>query len=151
VRVVSAIARFNQSISDGTSDASPAEEDTMTLIAKTPRLLLCVGCVAGLTTVAALQAQAQETPPMHDRAAMMANCQAMMAGMKANQDKLDDLIAKMNAATGQLKIDQMAAVLTELVANQKAMRAHMMSMHEPASPANAPRQQPATGHEQHHR
>jgi hypothetical protein len=123
----------------------------MTLTAKMPRLLLCVACVAGLSMVAALPAQAQEKPPTHDRAAMMANCQAMMAGMKANQDKLDDLIAKMNAATGQLKIDQMAAVLTELVANQKAMRAHMMSMHEPAAPANAPRQQPETGHEQHHR
>lgn len=116
----------------------------MTLAARTPRLLLCVGCVAGLTTVVALQAQTQEKPPAHDRP-------AMMAGMKADQDKLDDLIAKMNAATGQLKIDQMAAVLTALVAHQKAMRAHMMSMHEPAAPANAPRQRPEADHDQHHR
>ena len=123
----------------------------MTLAARTPRLLLCVGCVAGLTTVVALQAQTQEKPPTHDRAAMMANCQVMMAGMKADQDKLDELMAKMNAATGQLKIDQMAAVLTELVTHQKAMRAHMMSMHEPAAPANAPRQQPGAGDDQHHR
>lgn len=123
----------------------------MTLTAKTPRLLLCIGCVAGLTTIAAVQAQAQEKPPTQDRTAMMANCQTMMAGMKADQGKLDDLIAKMNAATGQVKIDQMAAVLTELVANQKAMRAHMMSMHEPAAPANQPGQQPEAGHGQHHR
>ena len=40
----------------------------MTLTALTPRLLLCVGCVAGLTTVAALQAQTQEKPLTHDRA-----------------------------------------------------------------------------------
>ena len=123
----------------------------MTHTAKTLRRLLCFGCVAGLTTVATLQAQTRETPPAHDRAAMMANCQTMMAGMKAEQDKLDDLVAKMNAATGQLKIDQMAAVLTELVAHQKAMRAHMMSMgQEPAAPANAPKEQPEAGHEQHH-
>jgi pyruvate/oxaloacetate carboxyltransferase len=122
----------------------------MTLTALTPRLLLCVGCVAGLTTVAALQAQTQEKPLTHDRAAMMASCQAMMAGMKADQDTLDDLLAKMNAATGQPKIDQMAAVLNELVAHQKAMRAHMMSMHQSAAPANVPKEQPEAGHEQHH-
>lgn len=122
----------------------------MTLTTKTPRLLLCVGCIAGLTTVAAVQAQAQEKPPTHDRAAMMANCQTMMAGMKADQDKLNDLMAKMNAATGQAKIDQMAAVVTELVAQHKAMHAHMMSMaHEAAAPSNAPRETPGANHEQH--
>jgi len=123
----------------------------MTLTTKTPRLLLCVGCIAGLTTVAAVHAQTQEKPPTHDRAAMMANCQTMTAGMTTDQNKLDDLIAKMNAATGQLKIDQMAALLTELVANQKAMRAHMMSMHQSAAPTNQLEQQPEAGHDQHHR
>jgi hypothetical protein len=112
---------------------------------------LCIGCVAGLAMAATLQAQTRETPPTHDRAAMMANCQTMMAGMKADQDKLDDLIAKMNAATGQLKIDQMAAVLTELVAHQKAMGAHVMSMHQDPAAANAPKEQPQAGHEQQHR
>lgn len=110
-----------------------------------------VGCVAGLATVAMLQAQTEEPSPTHERAAVMANCQSMMAGMKADHDKLDDLVAKMNAATGPLKIDQIAAVLTELVARQKAMRAHMTSMHpESAATAGTPKEQPEAGHEQHH-
>jgi hypothetical protein len=122
----------------------------MTHTAKALARLLCVGLVASFTTVATLHAQSPETPPAHDRAAMMANCQSMMAGMKADQARLDELVAKMNAATGQLKVDQIAAVLTELVAHQKAMHAHMMSMGgTPAAPANPPKAQPEAGHEQH--
>ena len=124
----------------------------MTHTVRTLARLLCAGCVAGFTTVATLHAQTAETPPARDRAAMMSNCQSMMAGMKANQDKLDDLVAKMNAATGSLKVEQIAAVLTELVAQQKAMHAHMMSMGgAPAAPTNPPTAQPEAGHEQHHR
>jgi len=119
----------------------------MTHTAQPWRRLLCIGCVAGLTTVVTLQAQTPQTTPSHDRMAMMANCQTMMAGMKANQDKLDELIAKMNAATGPLKIEQMAAVLTELVAQEKAMRAHMMQM----DGASAEKAQPKAEHEQQHR
>lgn len=126
----------------------------MTHRAKALARLLCVAGVASFMTVATLHAQTPETPPAPDRAAMMANCQSMMASMKADEDKLDDLVAKMNAATGQLKVDQIAAVLTELVARQKAMHAHMMSMSmggTPGVPANPPTAQPGAGHEQHHR
>lgn len=124
----------------------------MTHTVSTLARLLCAGGVAGFTTVATLHAQTAATPPTHDRAAMMSNCQSMMAGMKADQDKLDDLIAKMNAATGSRKVEQIAAVLTELVAQQKAMHAHMMSMGgAPAVPANPPEAEPEAGHEQHHR
>jgi hypothetical protein len=124
----------------------------MTHTAKAFARLLCAGCVAGFTVVATLHAQVPQTPPAHDRAAMMANCQSMMAGMEADQAKLDDLVAKMNAATGQLKVDRIAAVLNELVARQKAMHAQMMSMGgTPAAPANPPKAPPEAGHEQHHR
>jgi hypothetical protein len=82
---------------------------------------------------------------------MMADCQKMMADMKAGQEKLDALVAEMNAATGQEKIDRIAGVLTELVARQKAMHAHMTMMEqEPAPRAVWPGEQPQTGHEQHH-
>jgi hypothetical protein len=82
---------------------------------------------------------------------MMADCQKMMAGMKAGQEKLGDLVAKMNAATGEQKIDQMAAVLTELVAQERAMHAHMTMMdHAPAPHAPAPKEQPQARPEQHH-
>jgi hypothetical protein len=138
------------SISRGTHDASGAEEVAMSDTGRTFGRLLCVGCVAALTTVATVQAQSHETAAPHDRTAMMAGCQSMMAGMKADQAKLDELVAKMNAATGQLKIEQMAAVLTELVAHQKEMRAHMMHMGAAPAVQNLANEQPQAGHEQHH-
>lgn len=114
------------------------------------RRLVCAGCVAGLTSAATLHAQARDAAPTHDRAAMMANCQTMMKGMKADQDKLDELVAKMNAATGQLKIEQMAAVLTELVARQKVMHAHMMHMNGAPAAEQPQNEPPQAGDEQHH-
>jgi hypothetical protein len=113
---------------------------------------LCVGFVAAMTLVATVQAQSsQAVSKEYGQMGMMANCQKMMAGAKADHEKLDELVAQMNAATGQLKVDQMAAVLTELVAQQKAMHARMPCMgREPAAPANAPKEPPQSGHEQHH-
>ncbi len=123
----------------------------MTTIARTLGRLLCVAGAVVLATGATAQAQSRETPPTHDRMAMMAKCQTMMAGMTTEQSKIDDLIAKMNAATGQSKIEQMAAVLTELVAQQKAMHGQMKRMHDaPGGPANPQKEKPEAGHEQHH-
>jgi hypothetical protein len=124
-------------------------EVTMTRIANALGKSFCVGCLAAITLGGTVDAQT--TPPARGGMAMMADCQKMVGAMTAGQEKLDDLIAKMNAATGQLKVDQMAAVLTELVAQQKAMRAHMMCMgHHAAPPANTPKEQPPAAHEQHH-
>ena len=58
---------------------------------------------------------------------MMAR-QAMMAERHAADQKLDELVAKMNAARGNDRIDAMAAVITELVAQHKNMGAGMMRM-----------------------
>ncbi len=41
--------------------------------------------------------------------------------MRENQRKLDELVARMNAATGEVKVDAIAAVLNELVAQRKEM------------------------------
>jgi hypothetical protein len=61
-----------------------------------------------------------------------ANMQAMMSRMKANDAKLDDLVKKMNAATGAAKTDAMAQLLTALVEDRhnacEPMMANMMSM-----------------------
>ena len=65
---------------------------------------------------------------------MMVGCQKMMADINVVDEKLDDLIAKMNAATGQQKIDQIAAVPTKLVAQQKAMHIHMTMMGHDSAP-----------------
>jgi hypothetical protein len=62
--------------------------------------------------------------------AVMADREQMMADMKAADQRLDSLVAKMNAASGQEKVDAMAAVVTEMVAQRTAMRDGMMKMHQ---------------------
>ncbi len=61
---------------------------------------------------------------------IMAERQQMMADMKAMDQKLDGLVAKMNAARGTDKVDAVAAVAGELVAQRTQMRARMMSMQD---------------------
>jgi ATP phosphoribosyltransferase len=67
-----------------------------------------------------------EAKPASD---MAARCQAMMAAreqmmteMKAADRRLDDLVAKMNAASGMEKTDAAAVVVTEMVAQRRVMR-----------------------------
>ena len=67
------------------------------------------------------------TPPASQAPAM--NHQAMMANMQAEQKKLDELVAQMNAATGADKVDRIAAVINELAAREKRMHSMMMMMH----------------------
>lgn len=59
---------------------------------------------------------------------MMADRQQVMAEMEARQKRLDDLVARMPAATGQARIDLMVAAITELVAQHKAVQRTMISM-----------------------
>ena len=67
----------------------------------------------------------QTQGPAMDHQAMM----AMMANMQAEQQKLDDLVAQMNAAKGPDKVDRIAAVVNEMAAMHKRMSSMMMSMH----------------------
>ena len=60
--------------------------------------------------------------------AMMEKKQQMMQKCKAMDAKLDELVAAMNAAKGQQKIDAMAALLNELVQQRKSMHKMMMNM-----------------------
>ena len=52
---------------------------------------------------------------------------AMMAKMKATEQKLDELVKKMNAATGPEKVDAIAELLTALVQDHRAMHESMMA------------------------
>jgi len=52
--------------------------------------------------------------------------QAMMDSMQAEQNRLDDLVAQMNAAKGPEKVDRIAAVVTEMAAMHKRMNTMMM-------------------------
>lgn len=56
--------------------------------------------------------------------ASKARHEEMKAKMAERDVRLDNLVAQMNAATGDAKIDAVAAVLTEMIAQRKEMRAH---------------------------
>ena len=62
--------------------------------------------------------------------AMMAQHEKMMAERKAADQRLDERVTKMNAASGQAKVDATAATVTEIVAQRKTMQDRMMTMHE---------------------
>jgi hypothetical protein len=52
----------------------------------------------------------------------------MMAAMHAMDQTLDELVAKMDAATGADKTDAIAAVVKELVAQRRQISDRMMTM-----------------------
>jgi hypothetical protein len=55
----------------------------------------------------------------------------MMAQMEESNRRLDELVSSMNSATGSAKVDAIAAVVNELVAQHRQMHEHMRSqMHE---------------------
>ena len=102
-------------------------------------LVLAFGVVPG-----GLMAQAPASPSMPMMGGeekgmmggkMIEECKAMMAkheGMKAEMAsmdaRLDSLLAAMNAAKGNHKVDATAAVINELATQRKAIRDHMMAM-----------------------
>ena len=49
---------------------------------------------------------------------------------EGNRAKLDALVKEMNTASGNAKVDAIAAVVTELVRQQKTMHERMGQMHE---------------------
>jgi hypothetical protein len=59
---------------------------------------------------------------------MMAMRQQMKAEHSAADARLRLLVEQMNTATGQARVDAMAAVVIELVAERSSMRAHMDRM-----------------------
>ena len=109
------------------------------------RHIVTTALVGGMAVaISASPGLAAQAPPMHQHMAtqkaappsdMAAKCQAMMADqekmmaeVKAADLRLDGLVAQMNAATGQPKVDATAAVVSEMVAQRKAMRDGMMKM-----------------------
>jgi len=108
------------------------------------RTAMVAGCAVVL--MSAVPGLAAQTPPEHQHAAtdqvkpasgMEAKCQAMMAereqmmtAMKAADQRLDDLVAKMNTAAGMEKMAATADVVTEMVSQRRTMREGMMKMQE---------------------
>lgn len=90
--------------------------------------LLAILLLAGLTG----RVYAQEDKMMGGEKmmeAMMAHHQEMMAQMERSEAKIDSLVAAMNDATGNEKMDTMSALLEELVGQRKAMHEMMQQMH----------------------
>jgi hypothetical protein len=58
----------------------------------------------------------------------------MMQAMEQRQAKLDELVAKMNAAEGEAKVDAIAAVVDEMVAQHKMMHEQMRKRHAEMHP-----------------
>ena len=108
------------------------------------RQAFCVIASTLLALVVAVAARAQTTPPSgraaqaarppmvdeNHAAAMMAERQQMMANMRAMDQKLTDLVKKMDAARGTDKVDALAAVVKEMVSERAQMRDRMMAMQD---------------------
>ncbi len=105
---------------------------------------MMAGCAA--IVISAAPGLSAQTPQEHQHAAtdktkqgsgMDAKCHAMMAerekmmtAMKAADQRLDDLVVKMNTASGMEKTAAAASVVTEMVTQRRTMRDGMMKMQE---------------------
>jgi hypothetical protein len=105
------------------------------------RAAIVAGCAAVTISVApGLAAQAAhgahpppaatvKAPDMAAKCqAMMAEHEKMMADMKAADQRLDDLVATMNTASGAEKMAATATVVTEMVTQERTRRGGMMKM-----------------------
>jgi ABC-type microcin C transport system permease subunit YejB len=71
-----------------------------------------------------------DQPSPAGMADMMKMHEQMMAEMKAADAKLDQLLSRMNAATGNAKTSALADVVNELARQQKTMHERMGTMHD---------------------
>jgi hypothetical protein len=105
------------------------------------RSLRAMTLAAVLGTASAMAQDAAQPPPhnemmpgkmagMGDQSMpMMAMHEKMMADMKAMDARMDLKVAAMNAAKGSAKTNAIAAVINEMVSQQKQMMASMATMH----------------------
>lgn len=100
-------------------------------------LLSSTSPTTSFTLVTDVAAQAPSSPASQPREQSPSNMQdmmkmheKMMAEMKAADSRLDALVKEMNAAGGEAKVNAVAAVVTELVRQQKSMHEHMGQMHQ---------------------
>lgn len=97
---------------------------------------VAISALTWTAPVAAQQPDQKDHHPAGDQKAempkqeahMMQMRQKMMGDMKAMDGKLDTLVTKMNAATGQAKVDVMAELVTVMAQQRAMMRDGMMQM-----------------------
>lgn len=90
-----------------------------------------IGGIAALALTASTVAAQQPGTPVPDRRSGMAGGNQMsMMMMDSLNHRLDSLVDRMNRASGNQKIQAMATVINELVAQRKAMQDRMHQMME---------------------
>ena len=99
--------------------------------------MIAMFAVPGLVAQTPQQHKQEATATAKPQSGMAAKCQAMMAdhekmmaAMKAADQRLDDLVATMNAASGAEKADATAAVVNEMVTQRRTMRDGMMKVQQ---------------------
>ena len=98
----------------------------LTLLGIFSALIAAPAHVHGLAQAQASQHEAHHSDTF-DRATVPKPQANMMAGMMASDAKIDELVKKMNAATGAAKTDAIAELLTALVQDHRMMRGSMMT------------------------
>jgi hypothetical protein len=91
------------------------------------RIGVIVALVLSTSTVAAQQ---PGTPTPDRRSGMASGDQMAMMMMDSLNHRLDSLVGRMNRTSGNQKVQAMAAVINELVAQRKAMQERMHHMME---------------------
>jgi len=99
---------------------------------KTTHLMatLIVAATLPLTTIPAQDTVQTETTDQkqEESSETMGMKGKMMSNWKEQDAELDKLVAEMNSAPADRKLDAVAAVLTKLVEQRKAMHEHMQKM-----------------------
>ena len=101
------------------------------------RLTVTLGLLLGAMALPSAQAQHQHAQPPAAQAGMAEKCKAMMAehqkmmdGMKAADARLEQLVARVKASSGQAKADATSDAVVEIVAQRRTMHEAMMKMHQ---------------------
>jgi hypothetical protein len=106
------------------------------------RIGVIVALVLSTSTVAAQQ-PGTPTPDRHS--GMASGDQMAMLMMDSLNHRLDSLVGRMNRTSGNQKVQAMAAVINELVAQRKAMQERMHHMMERGGMMNMMNESTSTG------
>jgi hypothetical protein len=90
--------------------------------------LLAVSCAAAVVLAASTTTGQSSPQTSPSTGGMMSTPMGggMMARMEESDRRLDELVSTMNSATGQAKVDAIAAVVNELVTQHRQMHQRMM-------------------------
>ena len=89
---------------------------------------LAVLVLAVSATVAEEKAPPAQAAQMNGCMSMMQDMQKMAVTAKEQDDRLGQLVGDMNNASGQAKVDKMAAVITEMAHQRSQMREQIAGM-----------------------